>query len=254
MSKYNKLYGKHVLILGGTKGIGYGVAEAAIENGARVTIVGSSRDSADTAVSKLRATYPLAQISGLSCDLSKSSVEADLEVIFQQVGQINHVVFTATNSLPGMVAVQNLMPEDMEAGHMRLVVTLIVAKLAARHLPHDRDSSLTLTSGVVAEQPHPGCCLLAYLAEGTKGLIRALALDLKPLRTNVVEPGYVLDTGLWSGFTDEYMSTFRSKLAGKMPTGSAGMVEDVAEAYIYCMKDRNCTGEVVKTRSGQHLT
>ncbi|KAM0273157.1 hypothetical protein ACHAQH_008448 [Verticillium albo-atrum] len=253
MATYNKLSGTHVLVIGGTKGIGRGVAEAAIEAGARVTVVASTQNSVDAAVSAIRSKYLSSLISGISCDLSKASVEADLDALFEQIGEINHVVVTASNSLPSILPVQEMTADDMRTGHARVVVSMLIAKCAARHLPRHRASSLTFTSGSVADQPQPGYSLLGFLARGTEGLVRGLALDLQPVRVNVVEPGYILDTGLWSGVPPEQVSAMRKNLEEKMPTGSAGQVEDVAEAYIYCMKDRNCTGETIKSRAGQHL-
>lgn len=43
MAKYNKLAGKHVLVIGGSQGIGRGVVEGALESQAVVTLVGSCK-------------------------------------------------------------------------------------------------------------------------------------------------------------------------------------------------------------------
>lgn len=100
----------------------------------------------------------------------------------------------------------------------------------------------------------PGWSVTAFVASGLLGLARNLAMDLKPVRVNAVEPGFV-DTGLWesTGFTPEQKAVELKKVAEKVPTGRPGQVEDVAEAYLYLMKDRNATGEIVKTRSGSNL-
>ncbi|KAK7985131.1 Short-chain dehydrogenase/reductase fsr5 [Apiospora saccharicola] len=253
MSKYNKLAGKHVLCIGGTKGLGRGTAEASIEAGARVTIAGSSQHSADTAVNELRALYPSASIAGFGCDLSRDTVEQDLEELFNQAGgHVDHVVFTAADGLT-ISSLEDLTPEIIRrVSHMRQVVPLVLGKVVARRLPKTRESSLTLSTGGIADQPRTGWSLMAYVANGIVGLTRNLALDLAPVRVNAVEPGFV-DTELWKDLSAQEKADMMRDIASKVPTGVAGMVEDVAEAYVYLMKDRNATGEIVKTRSGGQL-
>ncbi|KAJ3547687.1 hypothetical protein NM208_g1379 [Fusarium decemcellulare] len=253
MSSSRKLHGKHVLVIGGTNGIGRGVTLAAIQDGARVTVVGSLQATVDKAVKDIKINYPSAQVSGLSCDLNRDSLEEDLEILFDKIQGVDHIVMTAANSLPRQVPIQRIMAADIQPANRRLQVMILLAKVASRYLPSSRHSSLTFTSGSVADQPHAGCSVLAYMAQGTLGMVRGLALDMKPVRVNVVEPGYVLDTGLWSHVPVEQVAQLRSTLAEKNPTGSAGLVEDVAEAYVYVMKDGNCTGEIIKSRSGQQL-
>ncbi|KAI1870737.1 uncharacterized protein JN550_004883 [Neoarthrinium moseri] len=253
MTKYNKLAGTHVLVIGGTKGIGRGVVDASLEAGARVTLVGSSQRSADATVSEVKISYPSALIQGFGCDLSQGTVESDLDDLFRKVGEVNHLVYTAADSLT-LGSLNDFTVEMIhKASHMRLVVPVLVGKMAARHLPKSRESSLTLTTGGIADKAMPGWALIAYFASGLTGLTRNLALDLKPLRVNAVEPGFV-DTGLWDAtLTPEQKAGIMEDLAKKVPVGKAAQVEDVAEAYVYAMKDKNCSGEIIKTRGGDHL-
>lgn len=85
-------------------------------------------------------------------------------------------------------------------------------------------------------------------------MARNLALELKPVRVNVVMPGLV-DTEMWETETtpDEREAMFKF-MQGKLPTGRIATADDVAEAYIYLMKDRNITGRVITTDSGTSLT
>lgn len=94
---------------------------------------------------------------------------------------------------------------------------------------------------------------MAFLCAGIQGLARNLALDLAPLRVNAVEPGPV-DTALWDAkLTAEQKEAMFAGLAKSSPTGRVAAAEDVAEAYVYLMKDRSSTGEIVKSRCGIHL-
>ncbi|KAI1121662.1 short-chain dehydrogenase [Nemania abortiva] len=269
MAKYNKLAGKHIVVIGGTQGIGRGVVEAAIESGARVTLAGSSQRSADAAVSSIKAEYPDARLVGLGCDLSQPSIEQDLDELLTRAaelggGSIDHLVFTAADHLT-LGKLDELTPEiAMKAAHMRFLAPVMVGKVAKKHLAGAelgkpgvaKDKSLILTTGSIASKPSPGWSIIAYFAAGLISLTRNLALDLSPIRVNIVEPGLV-NTGLWDApgksleERDAGVQTMAEQM--RLPTGKAGTVDEVAEAYTYLMRDSNATGEVVQTRGGQHL-
>ena len=113
-------------------------------------------------------------------------------------------------------------------------------------------SSITLTTGAVSQRPNKGWTIPNGYATGLQGLTRGLALDLAPLRVNLVSPGFV-DTELWDNMYKEQKEKLREDLMAKVPTGRVAGPEDVAEAYLYLMKDWNCTGEMVGTNSGALL-
>jgi NAD(P)-dependent dehydrogenase (short-subunit alcohol dehydrogenase family) len=90
LRKAPKLYQKHILILGGTSGIGYAVAELSLESSARVTISSSSENKVRNAVAKLKDAYADADVRGYVCDLSSEDVESDIVELFQKVGKVDH--------------------------------------------------------------------------------------------------------------------------------------------------------------------
>lgn len=93
--------------------------------------------------------------------------------------------------------------------------------------------------------------MLGSYAGGHHTMARGLALDMKPIRVNAVSPGAV-DTPLWAMPEAEKQEIFRG-FEKKMVTGRIAQVEDVVEAYLYCLKDRNVTGSVISTNGGTLL-
>jgi NAD(P)-dependent dehydrogenase (short-subunit alcohol dehydrogenase family) len=89
--KPSKLAQKHILILGGTSGLGYAVAELSLEATARVTISSSSPKRVENSVQRLKDAYGKdAHVTGHVCDLSGSDVETAIEELFAKVGTVDH--------------------------------------------------------------------------------------------------------------------------------------------------------------------
>ena len=103
----SKLEGSRALIIGGSSGIGFSVAEACVEYGALVTISSSNKDRVHGAVEKLKKSYPSAKdrVFELTVDLSKAeTLEDELKTLLDETveemgGKLDHVIFTAGTGL-----------------------------------------------------------------------------------------------------------------------------------------------------------
>lgn len=249
--KYNKLANKHVLVIGGSSGIGYAVAEASLSCSASVTISSSSATRIQSAIAALQSSYPGSHVRGFPCDLSKPSLEADLAQLFENVGRVDHIVFTAGDQLATIPLQDATLEAIHAAGQVRFFAPLLVAKVGSKYLGPGPECSIIITSGSVAERPRPNWSVVAAYASGLHGMVRNLALDLKPVRVNLVQPGAV-DTPLWRMKDEEKERLFES-VRVQLPTGKFAVPEDVAEAYLWLMKDWNVTGTVATSDSGSHL-
>ncbi len=84
-------------------------------------------------------------------------------------------------------------------------------------------------------------------------MTRNLALDLAPIRVNLISPGAVM-TPLWDDMPQDKREALMEELGKKCTTGAVGRPEDVAESYLYVMRDWNCSGSVIDTNGGGLLT
>ncbi|KAL3418836.1 short chain dehydrogenase [Phlyctema vagabunda] len=252
-SKYQKLQDKHVLVIGGTAGIGLGVAEGALASGASVTISSSNPKRVESAVAGLKEAFPSSKIAGYVCDLSKPSLEQDIEALFEKTGKVDHIVFSAGDKLASMPITSLTLEQIVAAGQVRCFAPMLVAKVGRKYLSPGPTSSITLTTGTVSQRPNPGWVVPGTFATGLHGLTRGLALDLKPIRVNCVSPG-VVDTDLWETMGVKNKEAMFKAYAEKFPTGRIAKPEDVAEAYLWLMKDPNVTGSIVDSNSGTLLT
>ncbi|OCL06709.1 NAD(P)-binding protein [Glonium stellatum] len=216
----SKFSSARILIIGGSSGIGFGVAEACLEYGATVTISSSSSQKVQNAISALQSSYPStkSRVFGHACNLNDpSTLDSNIAALFSKVGTLDHVVFTAGDHL----AIRPIAEADFQfiekAGMVRFFAPLLVAKHAAKHLTPGPASSITLTTGVISERPEVGWTVVNSFATGVHGMARGLALDLAPIRVNAVSLGGV-DTPLWKGISAE----FQERLLQRTCTGAIG--------------------------------
>jgi len=258
VQKYaNKLQGKRVLVLGGTSGIGFCVAEACVEFGAIVTVASSRQEKIDKTIKRVTNSYPEAEsrISGHPCDLASLEVEGQLKTLFEfatKDGKLDHIVNTAGDSF-GLIKLADITPEDVQKlGRVRYVGSLFMAKLAPHYMHQTSQSSITMTGGVNSTKPSEGWSALAGWGAAKEGMARGLAVDLKPIRVNCVSPG-AIETELFDNFGGEFKERMIEMFKAKTLLGKIGNPEDMAEAYLYLMRDAFVTGIVLLSDGGYVL-
>ncbi|KAM0544847.1 hypothetical protein ACHAPJ_011592 [Fusarium lateritium] len=252
----SKLNDRRVLIIGGSSGIGFGVAEALLANGASVIISSSSESRLSNAVKRLEDKYPAShgRVQALLCDLS-SPVNAESEVkrLFDKVaegGKLDHVVYTAGDAMSIRPIEDFSLSQIHQAGMVRFFGPILVAQHLKRSLKGGPASSFTLTTGLAPKRPPKDFTVVAAYLAGLDGVVTGLARDLAPIRVNQVSLG-AIDTELWDHIRQAGgFEQFRADFEGKTFTQSMGHVEDVAESYLYLMKDQNATGSTVRTDGG----
>lgn len=84
---------------------------------------------------------------------------------------------------------------------------------------------------------------------GLYGLTRALCLEMAPVRVNVVSPGAVL-TELWDAMPEGIYKALKESAERTLPTRQISVPQDVAEAYLYCMKDAGVNGATISSKWG----
>ncbi|KAK5078575.1 hypothetical protein LTR64_003011 [Lithohypha guttulata] len=255
-SKYTlKLRGQRVLIVGGSSGLGFAAAEASIENGASVLISSSSQQKVDKAVERLQQAYPSAKdrVSGYACNLSdQAGLEKNVVDLLEKAGTLDHIIHSAGDPLSIKPLAEITIDMAIQASMVRFYAPLMIGKHAAKYMNPGPRSSITLTTGGIIDRPMPNWILPGTTMCAVDGLMRGLALDLAPIRVNIVNPGAV-ETELWNHMSKEEFKKLKEHTEKNVPTGRLGQPEDVAEAYLYLMKDMNVTGISIRTQSGSLL-
>ena len=93
---------------------------------------------------------------------------------------------------------------------------------------------------------------LTFLLGGARSGKSALAVELAPIRVNAVSPG-VVRSPLWDSMTPASRDQFYRDTAAAIPAGRVGEVDDIAQAYLFCLTEAFTTGSILTVDGGAVL-
>ena len=242
MRQSTDLRNKRVVVLGGSSGIGFAVAEQALGQGAQVVIASSNPERVQKAIEQLGG-----DTLGQALDLSDESA---IESYFAKLGAFDHLVFTAGDQLH----LANLADTDLKyarrAFELRYWAALAAVKCASKSIR--KGGSIVLTTGIAGQRPRKGWAIAASVCGTIEALTRALALELAPIRVNAVSPG-VVRTNLWQSMTASERERLYASVGESLPVGRVGEADDVAQAYLFLMQEQFSTGQTLVVDGGTVL-
>jgi len=236
------LSGKRIVVLGGSSGIGLATAQAAARDKADVVIASSRKDRMEAAL----VTLPKGT-QGHVLDLADGEA---IRALFAELGDFDHLVFTAGESLQlGSIAAT-----EVEAARRFFALRYWGAYCAAKYGSGNirKGGSIVFTSGLAGQRPHTGWAVAASICSAVEGLARALAVELAPVRVNVVCPG-VVRTPLWANMPEADRAALYRQTQERLLVGHVGEPAEIAEAFLYLMRQSYGTGQVLVVDGGATL-
>jgi NAD(P)-dependent dehydrogenase (short-subunit alcohol dehydrogenase family) len=231
-----KLHGGHVVVIGGSSGIGLAAALLARDEGAEVTIAGRSQEKLT------QAQQSLGKVHTVVMDITD---EGAVGKLFAGLSRVDHVLISAGTILNGAI-VHNDLANLRRIVDERLWGLTYVVRHAA---PRMSQGSITFTSGGLSSRPRPGAAMLTAILSAVEAMARALALELAPVRVNAVTPG-LIDTPLLHTAYGAERDTIIKNRAAILPGRRVGTAEEVAQVILMLMTNDYMTGEVVHVDGG----
>jgi NAD(P)-dependent dehydrogenase (short-subunit alcohol dehydrogenase family) len=235
------LAGQTVVVVGGSSGIGLETARLASAEGAKTILTGRDPERLRKATSELGAFSSSAfdatnmeQLGGFFGDLR---------------GTVDHVMVTAGSAYYAALA-------EMEFGRVRsaldehVLLVLGTAKAAANKVR--AGGTLVFMAGTGARRPGIGLSIAAMLAAGLPALIANLALELAPIRVNLIAAGFV-DSPLSARVLGDDIEKRREQLRATLPIGRVVEPTDVAALAVHLMSNSALTGATYDIDGGEQV-
>jgi NAD(P)-dependent dehydrogenase (short-subunit alcohol dehydrogenase family) len=214
-----------VVIVGGTRGIGRELARAYSGRGDEVVITGRDADAAETAA---RETGSAA---GLALDLTRP---AEISERLAGVPDVARLVLVAIDRDANTA-------RDYDVARALALVTLklvgyteVVHALASRLTG---GASILLFGGLAKDRPYPGSTTVSTVNGGVTGLVRALAIELAPIRVNALHPGIVGDSPMWK---DD--AAMIERVTARTPIGRPVTMAETVDAAMFLLENGAMNG------------
>ena len=236
-----QLTGQTVVLLGGSAGIGLETARLARAEGADVVLVGRNRERLERAAREVEAKSAAA--------FDATDPEA-LEGFFGTLPTpIDHVLVTAGGPNYAPLAEMDF-AEARRTVEEHLWLPLYLARMAVGKVRPG--GSLLFMSGTGGLRPAVGLTVGGTLTVGARALTKNLALEIAPIRVNLIAAGFV-DTPLSASLLGEGLEARRAELRETLPIGRVVGPEDVAALAVHLMTNTALTGATYDVDGGQQL-
>jgi 3-oxoacyl-[acyl-carrier protein] reductase len=248
---FTSVSGRSVVVTGGSKGIGRGIAGVFARNGAQVLITGRDQEALEAAVEELNQLG--GEVSAVCADVSdKAQCEEMARVAQERHGGID--VLCANAGVFPSAKLTDLSPEDLH-GVMdtNFLGTVYAVQACLPALEKSRHGRVILTSSITGPVTgYPGWSHYGASKAAQLGFARTAAMELAPkgITINAVLPGNVRTEGL-----DDLGQDYLDQMAATVPMGRLGSVEDIGHAVLFFASDEAgyITGQSLVVDGGQVL-
>jgi NAD(P)-dependent dehydrogenase (short-subunit alcohol dehydrogenase family) len=236
-----ELLGQTVVVIGGSAGIGLETARRARAEGARVILTSRNPEPLQRAARELDA---------MSTAAFDATDPASLERFFRELPDtIDHVMVTAGRPHYG-----RLLDMDFEEARRALDGHLLLMLQVARNAAHKvrPGGTLLFTGGTSGRRPGIGLGIVPTVTAALPALTASLALELAPVRVNLIAAGFV-DTPLSASLLGDELENRRNQLRATLPIRRVVGPADVAALAVHIMTNTALTGVTYDVDGGQQL-
>jgi NAD(P)-dependent dehydrogenase (short-subunit alcohol dehydrogenase family) len=236
-----QLLGQTVVVMGGSAGIGLETARRARAEGAEVILTGRNPE---------RLARAAREVDVLGTAAFDAQDPAALEQFFQELpAPVDHVMVTAGQPYYGRLVDLDF-KQARDALDSHLLMVLQVAQEAARKVRPA--GTLLFMSGTGARHPGVGLGIASTVTAALTALAANLALELAPVRINLIAAGFV-DTALSASLLGDEVENRRKQLQATLPIRRVVGPADVAALAVHIMTNTALTGATYDVDGGQQL-
>jgi NAD(P)-dependent dehydrogenase (short-subunit alcohol dehydrogenase family) len=236
-----KLLGQTVVVIGGSSGIGLETARAARAEGAEVIITGRDPE---------RLEHAAREVGALSTAAFDATDPGELARFFDGLpGPIDHLMLSGRGPYYAPLAETDFAEVRKDIDQHLLLPVQIAIHALGKVRP---GGSLVFIGGTGGRRRGVGLALIGAMTAALPALVENLAVELAPIRVNLVAPGFV-DTPLSASLLGDQLDKRREELRSMLPIGRVVGPADVAALAVHLMTNTAVTGATYDVDGGQQL-
>ncbi|MGI0090873.1 MAG: SDR family oxidoreductase [Nitrososphaerales archaeon] len=228
-----------ILVTAASQGIGYGVAQAFLEEGARVVINSSNEQRIESARAKLAS---FGEVYAVAADLSeKSGIEKIVSKTSELLGGIDALAYSTGSPARGTIMEKRYEEWEEAAKLLTISPTYLARKVAEVMIQNNTKGRMVLSSSSAIREPNPNLALSNVCRIAIYGLVRTLARELGPkgIRVNGIMPGYIKTARIDAivGYTAKKKGVSEKQalkdLEAQVPLGRVGSTQEIAKSFVF---------------------
>lgn len=245
----NHLEGKKILVTGGSRGIGAGIAKCLAEEGAQIAITYTSRpDAAENVVKSLSGSGHIS----LKMNIAETdSVAQGMSEVFERFSSLDGLVNNAGITRDQLML--RMKDEDFDQViQTNLRGAFLCTRAVLKPMMKARSGSIVNISSVIGQMGNPGQANYAASKAGLEGFSRSVAQEIatRGIRVNCVAPGFIV-----TEMTDELNEKQQEAIKSRIPMNRLGSVEDIGSIVEFLLSDKASyiTGQTIHVNGGLYM-
>ncbi len=236
-----QLAGQTVVVIGGSAGIGLETARLARAEGAKLVLAARNPEHLQSVASELGALHSVA--------FDATDFERLAQFFGELPSPIDHVLVTGPGPYYAPLA-----EFDFDKARRDVEAHLFLPMQIARHAANKvrPGGTLLFMGGTGGRSTAKGYTLISALTAAMPALTKNLALELAPVRVNLIAAGFV-DTPLSASLLGNQLDTRREQLRATLPIGRVVGPADIAALAVHLMTNTAVTGATYDIDGGQQL-
>jgi NAD(P)-dependent dehydrogenase (short-subunit alcohol dehydrogenase family) len=231
-----------IVVIGASQGMGFATAKLLASQGNEVIIVSKTKEKIEKSAIEIgnKATAKTLDFTN----------ESAVKNMFEEIGNFDHLILVGA----GLPAWGTFTEFETQALKNAFDTKFFGYYYSAKHaIPHLRkDGSIVMVIGGAARKAIAGTSGVAAVNGAILAMGRTMAIELAPLRVNIISPGLV-DTPAYNWMNEEQKEIFFKQMGGQLPVGRVGKPEEIAHVIETVLDNNYITGAIIDVDGGGNL-
>lgn len=243
---FESLSGQKIVIMGEASGLDLELIKRLPELGAKLVLAIPSSEKLNQAIELKQSEIAVKIVDGLN--------EEEVKTFFEEVGQFQHLIVTSIGdrNLPRSLLTE-MTTETAQGGMKKFWRTFFAVRASLKTLAPNGSITLTSSVSIFKASKMGGISVIAAANSAIAVFGRTLALEIAPIRVNVIAPGLVEDTSIWTSQSETEQEQLTQWATEALPVEHLGQPEEIVQAILSVITNPYMTGVVLSVDGGVTL-